>query len=165
MTRKEAIQIIMEHVINEVIIASNGMISREVYQIKDRPLNFYMLGSMGAALGIGLGIAYSRPDLKIVVISGDGSALMSLGTIILHKKLGLQNLYHFILDNNCHASTGGQLTCSDCVDFERLAPNTYSVKVSNEIGDAPRVPLTPKEITERFKNAVILQQKQQEKSG
>jgi len=160
MTRIEAIQEIMSNITNEIIIVSNGMISREVYVIKDRPRNFYMLGSMGAALGIGIGIAYARPDLKVIVISGDGAALMSLGTLILHRKLGLSNLRHFILDNNCYATTGGQPTCSDCVDFESLAPNTYAIKVSGEIGDAPRVPLTPEEITVRFKNALLCKQEQ-----
>lgn len=155
MQRLEAIQQLMEFVTDEVLITSNGMISREVYSVKDRPRNFYMLGSMGAALAIGIGVAYTRPDLKVVVVSGDGSALMSLGSMVLHKKLELKNLRHIILDNNCHATTGGQPTCSDAVDFESLAPNTYVFKVSKENSDAPRIPLTPIQIKERFMNAII----------
>ena|SRR3990167_1757229 len=154
--RSEAISMIMQKVTDEVIVTSTGMISREVFLVKDRPRNFYMMGSMGMALAIGIGVAYSRQDLKVIVISGDGAALMSLGTMVLHNKLKLPNLTHFILDNNCHATTGGQLTCSDCVDFESLAPNTYVIKVNQEKGNAPRITLTPRQITERFKNAVAV---------
>lgn len=137
-----------------IFVSSNGMISRELYQVKDRDLNFYMLGSMGMALAIGIGIAYTRPDLKVIVISGDGAVLMSLGTMILMNKLDLHNLHHIILDNNCHATTGGQDTCSDVIDFESLNKHTLSFKVDKDIGTAGRIPLTPKEITERFKNAI-----------
>lgn len=79
---------------------------------------------------------------------------MSLGTLALHKKLNPKNLKHYILDNNCHSSTGGQPTCSDVIDFSKIAPNTEVIRVSKEKGDAPRIPLSPRQIKERFKNAV-----------
>jgi thiamine pyrophosphate-dependent acetolactate synthase large subunit-like protein len=154
MKRIEAIKTILSNVSDEVVISSTGMISREVFQVKDRDRNFYMQGSMGCALAIGIGIAYNRPDLKVIVISGDGAVLMSLGTLVLHKKLGLNNLSHFILDNNCHASTGGQITCSDCINFENLAPNTFSIKVDKDNSDAPRINILPHKIKERFENAI-----------
>lgn len=154
MKRITAIGRILNPLTNEIVIASNGMVSRETYAMRDRDLNFYMLGSMGMALGIGIGIAYAKPDLKVIVISGDGAVLMSLGTMVLHKKLGLKNLTHHILDNNCHATTGGQPTCSDAINFTKLAPNTKVWKVSGEIGESPRIPLTPVQIKERFMNAV-----------
>lgn len=154
LTRKQAVQQIVSSLKNQAIISSNGMISRTLYKVCDRELNFYMLGSMGCTLAIGLGLAYARPDIEVIVISGDGSALMGLSTFALHNKLKLKNLRHYILDNNAHATTGGQETCSDAVDFEKLAPNTYVIKISNEKGDAPRVPLHPKEIRKRFENAV-----------
>ena len=153
MKRIDAIKKIVKNIKDEIIISSTGMISRELYAVKDRPRNFYMLGSMGCALGIGLGIACNSKH-KVIVISGDASALMSLGTLALHKKLNPHNLKHYILDNNCHSSTGGQPTCSDVIDFSKLAPNTQIIKVSKEKGDAPRIPLLPKQITERFKNAI-----------
>lgn len=141
---------------NEIVIASNGMISREVYQVKDRPLNLYMLGSMGMALAIGIGIAYNS-KLKVSVISGDGAALMSLGTMALHHYLqmekGMKNLTHYILDNRCHATTGGQPTCSSWVMWQYWM-NTITFKIDCEKGDAPRIPLSCKQIKERFKNAI-----------
>lgn len=117
-----------------------------------------MMGSMGAALAFGLGIAYTRPELKVVVISGDAAALMSLGTFILHKKLKVSNLIHYIIDNNCCASTGFQPTCSDSVNFEALAPNTRVIEVVKDRDVVPRIPLHPRQIRKRFENA-ILQQK------
>ena len=153
MKRIDAIKRIMNNVKDEVVISSTGMISREVYAVKDRPRNFYMQGSMGCALGIGLGITVNSKH-KVIVISGDASVLMSLGTLALHKKLDPQNLKHYILDNSCHSSTGGQSTCSDTVDFSKLAPNTVVIKVSKKKGDASRIPLSPKQIMERFKNAI-----------
>ncbi len=153
MRRIDAIKDIMSNVKDEAVIASTGMISREVYMVKDRPLNFYMEGSMGCALAIGLGIAINS-NHKVVVISGDAAALMSLGTLALHKKLNPKNLKHYILDNEAHSSTGGQPTCSSAIDFSKLAPNTFVIKVSKEKGDAPRIPLSPKQIKERFVEAL-----------
>lgn len=151
--RIEAIRKIIRDVKDEIIISSTGMISRELYAVNDRPRNFYMEGSMGCALGIGLGIAINS-NHKVIVISGDASALMSLGTLVLHKKLNPNNLTHYILDNGCHSSTGGQPTCSDSVDFSQLAPNTIVIKVSKDKGNSPRIPLSPGQIKRRFKNAI-----------
>lgn len=153
MKRIDAINKIMKDVKDEVVITSTGMISREVYSVADRPRNFYMMGSMGAALGIGLGIALNS-DHKVIVISGDAAALMSLGTLVLHKELNPKNLKHYIIDNCSSSSTGGQSTCSDAVDFSSIAPNTEVIKVSKEKGDVPRIPLPPKDITRRFKDAI-----------
>jgi len=153
MKRIDAIKKIMKDVKDEIVISSPGMISRELYALQDRPRNFYMLGSMGCALGIGLGIAINSKH-KVIVISGDGEVLMSLGTLALHKKLNPRNLIHYILDNNCHSSTGGQPTCSDVIDFSKIAPNTKVIKVSKKKGNTPRIPLLPKQIVKRFKNAI-----------
>lgn len=153
MKRIDAIRKIMNGIKDKAVISSAGMISREVYAVRDRPRNFYMMGSMGSALGIGLGVALNSKH-KVIVISGDASALMSLGTLTLHRKLNPENLQHYILDNGCHSSTGGQSTCSDAVDFSKLAPNTKVIRVSKEKGNAPRIPLSLKQIKERFKNAI-----------
>ena len=149
-----ALKGIMDYVSNEVVIVSTGMLCREVYQIRDRDRNFYSMGSMGMALPIGIGLAYSRPDVEVIVISGDGAVLMNLGSMVLHNKLHLPNLWHFILDNNSYATTGGQNTCSDAVDFCSLAPNTNVYKVSSEKGDAPRIPLTCNEIRRRVVESI-----------
>jgi len=150
MKRKSAISSIMEVVKDkDIVVASTGMICREVYEVNDRERNFYMMGSMGNALAIGIGLALNT-EHRVYVISGDGATLMSLGTVVLLNKLNLPNLTHYVLDNNCHATTGGQPTCSDKADFG----NSIRICVENEIGDSPRIPLSPKQITERFINAL-----------
>ena len=138
----------------DIVIASTGYISREVYGNKDRDLNFYMMGSLGMALAFGIGIALHVKN-RVIVISGDGSCLMSLGTFPTAKRLKLSNLAHFILDNNCHESTGGQKTVSDLINFAHLCPNTIVYKCKKDPTVPPRIPLTPNEVTERFKNALL----------
>ncbi len=154
MNRNEAIKKILRNVEEEdIIVSSTGLISRELCNLDDRPLNFYMMGSLGNTLAIGLGMALNT-DRKVTVINGDGSALMSLGTMITHNKLNPNNLHHYILDNNCHASTGGQPTSSDKVNFSELAPNTTVYSIVKEPNEAPRIPFTGKEITARFTKAI-----------
>ena len=91
MKRIEVIKNIMDKVKGELIITSTGMISREVYFTKDRLQNFYVTGSMGSSLGIGIGLALNT-DKNVIVIAGDGDLLMSLGTMVLMNKLKLRNL-------------------------------------------------------------------------
>ena len=150
---QKAIKQIMDKVTDECVITSCGYISREVYEIRDRPRNFYVLGAMGSALGIGLGLAYSRSDLKVIVIQGDGSTLMSMGTLVLNHNLQLENIETYVLDNGCYASTGGQKTCSSYVSFS----DYWNVADITDVGKestAPRIPLKCEEIKRRFTNAI-----------
>ena len=82
MARYEAIEDIMKNIDDELIVCNIGFPSRELYEIDDRDENFYMIGSMGLASSIGLGLALARPDKKIVVIDGDGSLLMNMGSLV-----------------------------------------------------------------------------------
>lgn len=154
MRRIEVIRQIMESVTDELVIATTGMISRELYVVRDRPENFYMCGSMGCALPIGIGLAMCT-DRRVIVLDGDGAALMSLGSLVLSKFLKSPNLAHYILDNGTYASTGDQPTCSGAVDFEALGHNVKVIRVEpgNEPG-IPRIPYDPKEILERFMRAI-----------
>jgi phosphonopyruvate decarboxylase len=108
--------------VNEtVLIASTGFSGRELYAIADRPNQLYMVGSMGCASSLGLGLSLVRPDRKIVVIDGDGAALMRMGNLATAGVYGGQNFYHLLLDNHVHESTGGQATVSAAVDFPAVA--------------------------------------------
>ncbi|KKM77149.1 hypothetical protein LCGC14_1372990 [marine sediment metagenome] len=149
---RQAIEKIMSEVTDECVITSCGYISREVYRAKDRDRNFYCQSAMGSTLAIGLGLAYSRKDLEVIVINGDGSALMSAGTIVLYQALALWNIKHYILNNGCYASTGGQQTCFFGTEWEGYW-RTHIIKVGQH-SDAPRIPLQCSEITRRFKNAI-----------
>jgi phosphonopyruvate decarboxylase len=104
-----------------VFLATTGYTGRELYEVGDVPNNFYMVGSMGCVSSLGLGLALARPDLRIVVIDGDGSILMRMGAAAVVAAYAPPNLAHVLLDNNAHDSTGGQKTISDHVDFIRFA--------------------------------------------
>ena len=104
-----------------VLIASTGFSGRELYAIADRPNQLYMVGSMGCASSLGLGLSLVRPDRKIVVIDGDGAALMRMGNLATAGAYASQNFYHLLLDNHVHESTGGQATVSTAVDFPAVA--------------------------------------------
>ena len=82
MARREAIEDIMKYIDDELVVCNIGFPSRELYDIKDRNENFYMIGSMGLASSIGLGLALSQPNRDIVVIDGDGALLMNMGSLV-----------------------------------------------------------------------------------
>jgi phosphonopyruvate decarboxylase len=104
-----------------VFLATTGFTGRELYEVGDVPNNFYMVGSMGCVSSLGLGLALARPDLRVVVIDGDGSILMRMGAAAVLAAYAPGTLVHVLLDNNAHDSTGGQKTISDNVDFIRFA--------------------------------------------
>jgi len=152
MKRIKAIREIMKKVKDELVVTSPGMISREVYWVKDRPENFYVLGTMGAALGIGIGLALFL-ERKVIVIIGDGDALINLGSLVLMNKLKLKNLELIILDNNSYQSCGGQPSCSDAIDFKKIC-KCKVIRVSESDFQVPRIPLKPEEIMRRFYNVI-----------
>ncbi|GGS13723.1 MULTISPECIES: phosphonopyruvate decarboxylase [Streptomyces] len=106
--RQEAVGVIAARLTDELTFSTTGMISRELFAAADRPENFYMQGSMGHAIGLGLGAAVTLPHRKVVVIDGDGAALMHLGGSALVGERGPANLTHIVLDNGSYDSTGGQ---------------------------------------------------------
>ena len=121
MRRAEAVKLIMQSVRDELVVACNGMIGREVFTHRDRAANFYMIGSMGLALSIGIGVALSRRDKSVLVIDGDGNVLMSAGVLASAAAADLDNLRHIVLDNEAHGSTGGQRTITQSVALEKVA--------------------------------------------
>lgn len=122
-TRAEALRRIVELSAPEdtVVIATTGYTGRELYAISDRPNHLYMVGSMGCAPSLGLGLALARPDLRVIVVDGDGAALMRMGNMATLGTYGAANLIHLLLDNGAHESTGGQATVSANVDFAAVA--------------------------------------------
>lgn len=108
--RIDIIKKIVENVGDKEIIVSNiGFPSKELYFIKDRERNFYMLGSMGLASSIGLGLALNCED-KVIAIDGDGSILMNLGSLSTIGYLNPKNYILVIIDNSAYGSTGNQKT-------------------------------------------------------
>ena len=136
MIRKEAIELCLDEIKEQPIIAANGFISRDLFNAKDRNTNFYMIGSMGLASSIGLGVALKTPKKKIFVFDGDGNILMNLGSLTTIGSLKPKNLIHMVFDNSVHESTGSQPTNTNFVSIEKIAKacnynHTFTVKTKN----------------------------------
>ena len=135
MKRYEAIETIIQSLTGtELIISSTGMISRELFTIQDTPQNFYMLGSMGLASSIGLGLALSLPEKQVIVVEGDGSCLMNMGA--------MEILLAF--DNDAAGNMGTQKT----LKLARMYFNVKKINLPNNKNDVGE--LTRMEIREVF---------------
>lgn len=118
---------------DSLIVTSTGKISREAWGIYSKNAYkfglFPMVGSMGGAVPIALGIAINT-DKQVICITGDGSLLMKLGALATVKRYSPKNLRIIVLDNGCHGSTGGQKTNFDMVrDF--VEESCEIIKVDN----------------------------------
>jgi len=122
-TRRQALEHLLDasHDDNTVLIASTGFAGRELYGLADRPGHLYMVGSMGCAPLLAMGLALARPDLRVICIDGDGAALMRLGAMATLAAYGPTNMVHLLLDNGMHESTGGQATVSAGLSFAAIA--------------------------------------------
>jgi phosphonopyruvate decarboxylase len=122
-SRQDALRLVVATTTPEstVILATTGYCGRELYAIADRPNHLYMVGSMGCAVPLALGFAMARPDLRVIALDGDGAALMRLGAFATVGAYGPPNLWHLLLDNGVHDSTGGQATVSPYVSFGQVA--------------------------------------------
>ncbi|WP_298524075.1 sulfopyruvate decarboxylase subunit beta [uncultured Methanobrevibacter sp.] len=178
MARREAIEEIMKSIEDELVVCNIGFPSRELYDIMDRDENFYMIGSMGLASSIGFGLAIARPDKKVVVIDGDGSLLMNMGSLVTIFATNPSNLTWIVIDNGAYGSTGNQDTYAQMLDLADIAKsvgfknssdfddidlrkmiesdNASFIVYETESGNstAPIIDITPIEIKERFMNAI-----------
>lgn len=119
--RIDVLRAIIEDVDPETaIIATTGKTGRELFTVADRPQHLYVVGSMGCASAVALGVALNV-ERPVMILDGDGAALMKLGTMATIGHQAPANLIHIVLDNGCHDSTGGQPTASGTVDFAAVA--------------------------------------------
>ncbi len=182
MKRDEVIREIVKLLDDEIVVCNLGHPSQELYLAGDRHQNFYMLGSMGMALPIGLGLALSQPR-KVIVLEGDGSLLMNLGSLSTLATAQPNNLLLVILDNGSYGSTGYQPTATSSVanlaaiarasgnpSVETVAEKELSRKVRSSLESGlPRIlhipvekghasmkpiPLEPEQIKHRFMKAI-----------
>ena len=138
MIRKEAINIVAGKIGNQPIISANGFISRDLFEVCDKSSNFYMIGSMGLASSIGLGVALKNPRKSVFIFDGDGNVLMNLGSLTTIASQKPKNLIHIVFDNSVHESTGGQPTNSNFVNIEKIAKacnynHTFMVRTENNL--------------------------------
>ncbi len=120
-TREAALRRVLELVDDRTaVVATTGKCGRELFTLADGPQHLYQVGSMGGATGMALGVALNT-DKAVLVLDGDGAALMKLGTLATVGAYAPANLLHLLLDNGVHDSTGGQATVSASVDFAAVA--------------------------------------------
>jgi len=125
MNRKEAIDTIFHNLNkNDAVISSTGLISREIFKSYDSERNFYMVGSMGLASSIALGITLNRQDKEVIVIEGDASVLMNLGSLATIGHFQPKNLTHIVLDNRAYASCSEEPSVSTTTDLSEIAKVT-----------------------------------------
>src|SRR3954451_11176910 len=97
----------------EAVIGGIGNSNFDLWAVGPRPQNFYMLGSMGLAAPIALGVALAQPRRKVIALEGDGSILMQLGSLATIAGRRQKNLAVVIMDNGTYQITGGQLTSTE----------------------------------------------------
>jgi sulfopyruvate decarboxylase subunit beta len=183
MLRNDAICAVASQLDDEITVTNLGVPCKELYACKDRDLNFYMFGSMGLVSSIGLGLAL-RSRKTVVSFDGDGSLLMNPNTLLEIAKEAPKNLMIIGLDNGAYGSTGSQETCAlRFIDLEIFAnacgiKNTAKVNTEEELIEtfrkfrtmkelsfihvilkpgntkAPNIPLSPEDVTKRFKKAL-----------
>ncbi len=95
---------------DEAVVAGIGNTNFDLWASGQRPQNFYMLGSMGLATPIALGVALAQPQRKVFALDGDGSMLMQLGAFATVAASGVKNLAAIIWDNGLYQITGSQKT-------------------------------------------------------
>jgi sulfopyruvate decarboxylase subunit beta len=121
-----------------VVVTIMGAVAAELQSLGHRPNFFYLQHAMGLASSMGLGIALSRPELKVVVFDGDGSLLMNLGGLTTLARYRPRNLLHVVFDNESLLSVGGfptaTATGSDLAAIARGAgvPRTATVSMLDE---------------------------------
>ncbi len=121
LSRRDAVAVLADAAGDRTaIIATTGKTGRELFEFHDRPLHFYVVGSMGCASSIALGVARYK-EAPVMVLDGDGAALMRLEALAGIGHAAPTRLLHVILDNQSYDSTGGQATISASVNFPEIA--------------------------------------------
>lgn len=171
----------------EAVIGGIGNTNFDLWAAGHRPQNFYMLGSMGLAFPIALGVALAQPDRRVIALEGDGSLLMQLGCLATIATIAPRNLTMIVMDNGIYQITGGQPTpgatsadlvaialasglansswAADETDFERLIGHSLvsdgPTLIGVRIDDKPGTGTTrrdPVQIRERFMHGLGVRQ-------
>ncbi len=129
MRRDLALEILARHHDGEIVVAAYQA-AFEWLAIKPAPLNFLSVGAMGQASSHGLGFALGRPDKRVIVLDGDGSLLMNLGSLVTIAAQAPPNLVHMVCQNGTYEANGGHpIPGQDSIDFAGLARSAGYRKV------------------------------------
>jgi thiamine pyrophosphate-dependent acetolactate synthase large subunit-like protein len=120
MNRTEAFRVLARHVTDEIVVASYSS-AFEWLKVAPRPLNYFSVGAMGLDSSHALGLALGRPDKRVIVLQGDGSLLMNLGSLVTVAAAAPENLIHFVSVNGTYEANGSHPIPRPGVDFGAMA--------------------------------------------
>ena len=140
--RIDALRTVYDRLQDVVVVTIMGAVAAELQSLGHRPNFFYLQHAMGLASSMGLGIALTRPDRRVVVFDGDGSILMNLGGLTTLARYKPPNLLHVVFDNESLLSVGGFPTATSTgSDIAAIAagagiPRTSTVRTLDEFARA-----------------------------
>ena len=154
MLRVDALRAIYPELASRVVVTNMGAAPAELFSLGHQPGFFYVWHAMGLASSVGLGIALARPELPVVVVDGDGSVLMNLGTFTTLARYRPRNLVHLIFDNEVLLSVGRSFTTATATGSDLAAiaaaagvPRTATVRTEDELREAFAAALAAQELT------------------
>jgi thiamine pyrophosphate-dependent acetolactate synthase large subunit-like protein len=120
MKRDVCFRVLARHITDEAVVATYSS-AVDWVEIAPRVLNYTSIGAMGLDSSHGLGLALGRPDKRVVVLQGDGSLLMNLGSLVTIAAVAPKNLVHLVAHNETYEANGGHPIPHRKVDFAGLA--------------------------------------------
>jgi sulfopyruvate decarboxylase subunit beta len=153
MRRLDALKAIYPRLEQSVVVTIMGAVAAELQSLGHRPGFFYLQHAMGLASSVGLGIALCRPELRVIVLDGDGSLLMNLGGLTTLARYRPRNLVHIVFDNESLLSVGGFPTATSTgSDLAGIAaasgvPRTSAVASADELSAALEDAISAGELT------------------
>jgi phosphonopyruvate decarboxylase len=135
MKRDDCLKALARHVADADIVLPVYSTAFDWIAIRPSPLNYLSHGAMGLASSHGLGLALGRPDKRVIVLDGDGSLLMNLGTLVTVAEVAPPNFYHFVCENGTYEANGGHpIPGRQNVDFAGLA-RAAGIRTVHEFSD------------------------------
>jgi len=154
MLRLDALRVVYPELASRIVVTNMGAAPAELFSLGHQPGFFYVWHAMWLASSVGLGIALSRSELDVVVVDGDGSVLMNLGTFTTLARYRPRNLVHLIFDNEVLLSVGKSFTTATATgsDLAKIAaaagvPRTATVRTEAELREAFAAALAAQELT------------------
>src|ERR1700704_2386806 len=122
MDRKKTLAAIARHVTDADIVLPVYSTAFDWIEIRPHPLNYLSHGAMGLGSSHALGLALGRPDKRVILLDGDGSLLMNLGSLVTVANAAPKNLFHFLMENGTYEANGSHpIPGRDRLDFSGLA--------------------------------------------
>jgi sulfopyruvate decarboxylase subunit beta len=120
MKRDECFRVLARHLKDEAVVATYSS-AVDWVDVAPRPLNYLSIGAMGLDSSHGLGLALGRPDKRVIVLQGDGSLLMNLGSLVTIAAVAPKNFIHLVAQNDTYEANGSQPIPNPKVDFAAIA--------------------------------------------